>query len=188
MTVVLFLHDYIFFNSLYRIKDLRKEIHDIRKKLDLPIKEAHVTKDIVPKSMSAEFDVNKQPNSSSWFLSSSKLFGRKLQQLSTEKIKREADEEERLSTNMDFYSDTALDDENNIAIESIEKQDGKHYKLCPKTSPLLLGPMIVQQNNIPTLQAGTKEFLKWYGHTLINGGSSAPEDCMARQKGMCLVI
>ena len=182
------LHKYIIFNSLYRIKDLRKEIYDIRRKLDLPIKEAHVTKEIVPKSISAEFDVNKQPNSSSWFLSSSNLFGRKLQQLSTEKIKKVADEEELFSTNMDFYSDTALDEENNIVIEPIDKQDGKHYKLCPKRSPLLLGPMIVQQNNIPTLQAGTKEFLKWYGHTLINGGSSAPEDCMARQKGMCLVI
>ena len=154
----------------------------------MPIKEAHVTTEVVPKSTSSEFDVNKKPNSSSWFLPSSNLFRRKLQQLSTEKIKREADEEELLSTDIDFYSDTASEDENNILIEPIDKKDGQHYKLCPKTSPLLLGPMIVQQNNIPTLQAGTKEFLSWYGPTLINGGSSAPEDCMARQKGMCLVI
>ena len=176
------------FHSRYRIKDLQKEIYDIRKKLDLPIKEPHVTKEIVSKSISSELDVNKQPNASSGFLSSSNFFGRKLQQLSTEKIKNEADEEGLFSTNMDFYSDTALYDENNILIEPKDKKDGQHYKLCPKTSPLLLGPMIVQQNNIPTLQAGTKEFLKWYGHTLSNGGSSAPKDCMARQKGMCLVI
>ena len=163
-----------------RIKDLRKEIYDIRKKLKLPTKEEHVTKEIVSKSISSEFDVNKQPNSSSGFLSTSNILSRKLQRLSRDKLK---EEEEFISTDIDNSPNKSSEDANNIETEPEDGQDDQYYRLCPKTSPLLLGPMIVQQNNIPTLQPGTKEFLKWYGHTLMNGGASAPKDCMARQKG-----
>ena len=143
----------------------------------MPTKETHVTKEIVSKSISSELDVNKQQNSSSWFLSSSNIFGRKLQQLSRDKLEEE--EEVFSSSNIDYYSDISSDDNNNIE----DKNNIRHYKQCPTTSPLLLGPLIVQQNNIPTLKPGTKEFVKWYGHTLKNGGASAPKDCMARQKG-----
>ena len=168
---------------LKRIKDLRKEIYDIRKKLKLPTKEEHVTKEIVSKSISNEFDVNKQSNSSYGFLSTSNILSRKLQQLSSDKLKEEENNEESISTDIDDYPNKSSEGTNNIETESKDEQDGQDYRLCPKTSPLLLGPMIVQQNNIPTLQPGTKEFLKWYGHTLMNGGVSAPKDCMARQKG-----
>ena len=143
----------------------------------MPTKETHVTEEIVSKISSSELDVNKQRNSSSSFLSSSNFFGRKLQQLSREKL--EDEEEVFASSNIDYYSDISLDDNTNLK----DKNNIHNYKQCPKTSPLLLGPLIVQQNNVPTLQPRTKEFVKWYGQTLKNGGMSAPKDCMARQKG-----
>ena len=143
----------------------------------MPTKETHVTKEIVSKSISGEFDVNKQSNSSSWFFSSSNFFGRKLQQLSRDKLEDEEDGEVFASSNIDY------DEINNLETGLKDKNTVRHYKQCPKTSPHLLGPLIVQQNNVPALQLGTKEFVKWYGHTLKNGGVSAPKDCMARQKG-----
>merc|ERR1712223_92702 len=105
----------------------------------------------------------------------------KLQQLSRDKLEDEEDGEVFASSNIDY------EEINNLETGLKDKNTVRHYKQCPKTSPHLLGPLIVQQNNVPTLQPGTKEFVKWYGHNLKNGGASAPKDCMARQKVAIIV-
>jgi hypothetical protein len=45
----------------------------------------------------------------------------------------------------------------------------------------------VRQKNIPNFHPDTKEFHEWFGNTIHIGGSSAPENCMARQKVAIIV-
>ena len=52
---------------------------------------------------------------------------------------------------------------------------------CPIKSPLLLGPLLVQQDNIEDLEPNTTPFKDRFGE-VKEGGQFKPEDCTARQK------
>jgi hypothetical protein len=55
-------------------------------------------------------------------------------------------------------------------------------RICPLKSPHLLGPLQIIENVSPDLNAGSKEFVDWFGSHLKLGGSYKPPDCIARQK------
>ena len=145
---------------LFRIIGIQNEISDIRTKLGIT-------------TMKPVDEKNK--NASSWFWSSSNFFSRKLQHVLDDTALKE-DEELRQSEIRRFYNDIDFSDgqENNIAHQ------------CPIKSPLLVGPLFVRQKNIPNFHPNTKEFHEWFGNTIHIGGSSAPENCIARQKGVYL--
>jgi hypothetical protein len=148
-----------------------------------------LSKEISSKN-TADADGNKTDGSSSWFEASSDFSGRKLKQIYGNVIIDEKNEEplyldtksKKFNFNENFDSDT------DITSQSKQKDDIKIYQQCPKKSPLLLGPIFVQQKNIPTLLPGTNKFKDWYGHTLAIGGASVPKTCIARQKGITLIF
>ena len=157
----------------------------MRTKLGISNKEALLSKEISSKN-NVDADGNKTDGSSSWFGTNSNFSGRKLKQILEDDIVDETNEEPLYSNTKtnEVYFNENIDGENGISARSKQKDDIKIYQQCPKKSPLLLGPIFVQQKNIPILLPGTKEFKDWYGNNLAIGGASAPKNCIARQKGI----
>ena len=90
------------------------------------------------------------------------------------------------SSQGNLIDDFEVDD--SVSLNSKQGDDVQLYYECPEKSPLLLGPLIVHQKNTPKLRPGTEKFEQWYGHTIRNGGASAPQHCIAKQKGILLYI
>ena len=171
--------------NIHRIKNIKKEISDIKSKLGIH------TKDATTENISVSDDADKREsvqtkNTTSWFWSGSKFFGRKLQQLSRSKTMHENDEDDfdSLIGNSLTNADESFEYDSSFTHHSMPQTNAKSYTECPEISPLLFGPLYVQQKDIPKLHPDTKEFEQWYGHTIRNGGASTPEHCIARQKGL----
>ena len=155
--------------DIHRIKNIKKEINDIKSKLGIHTKDA-TTENISVSDDADESENVKTKNSTSWFWSGSNFFGRKLQQLSQSKTMHEKDEEDFapfISNSLTNY-DESFDQDSSFTHNSIPKIDDKSYTQCPEKSPLLLGPLYVQQKDIPKLHPDTKVFEQWYGNTIIS--------------------
>ena len=98
----------------YRIRDIRKEILDIRTKLGISTKEPPLSKEISSKNK-IDAAENKTDASPSWFGASSNFSGRKLKQFSGD----EKQEEHISNTNtLENYFNENLDGDNGITGQS----------------------------------------------------------------------
>ena len=171
------------------MQSIQKEIYDIKSKLGITTVEPKLLNTSDKDELTV---VDESKNSSSWIWTASKFFSRKLQQVQLDKVVSKASGADYYESSRDRKHYENFHNDNEIVINANQDDELVSSSQCPETSPLLLGPLYVQQKNIPDLSADfstrsyPSEFSQWYGHTLVNGGASKPDSCIARQKGMYL--
>ena len=168
------------------MQSIQKEIYDIKSKLGITTVEPKLQNTSNKDELTV---IDEAKNSSSWIWTASKFFGRKLQQVQSNNLVSKtggADYYKIPESSRGSKHYENVHNDNEIITNANEDDELVSSSQCPETSPLLLGPLYVQQKSIPDLSPNTEEFSQWYGHTLVNGGASKPDRCIARQKGMYL--